>query len=64
MIYRRCFFEQKKFILIEGRNRQIRKMCELVGLKVHGLKRVRIGNVKLNDLAEGKWRFLNNQESF
>ena len=56
--------DQLNFILIEGRNRQIRKMCELVGLKVHGLKRVRIGNVKLNDLAEGKWRFLNNQESF
>ena len=56
--------DQLNFILIEGRNRQIRKMCELVGLKVNGLKRVRIGNVKLNDLPEGKWRFLTEEESF
>jgi 23S rRNA pseudouridine2604 synthase len=33
-------------------------MCELVGIKVAGLKRVRIGKVKLGDLPEGKWRFL------
>ena len=56
--------DQLNFILIEGRNRQIRKMCELVGLKVNGLKRVRIGNVKLNDLPEGRWRFLSEEESF
>jgi len=56
--------EQLKFILIEGRNRQIRKMCELVGLKVIGLKRVRIGNVKLSAIPEGKWRFLSKEESF
>jgi len=56
--------DQLNFILIEGRNRQIRKMCELVGLKVIGLKRVRIGNVRLNDLPEGKWRFLSEEESF
>ena len=56
--------DQLNFILIEGRNRQIRKMCELVGLRVNGLKRVRIGNVRLNDLPEGKWRFLSGEESF
>ena len=56
--------DQLNFVLIEGRNRQIRKMCELVGLKVNGLKRVRIGNVRLNDLPEGKWRFLSEEESF
>ena len=56
--------DQLNFVLIEGRNRQIRKMCELVGLKVNGLKRVRIGNVRLRDLPEGKWRFLSEKESF
>ena len=56
--------DQLNFVLIEGRNRQIRKMCELVGLKVNGLKRVRIGNVRLRDLPEGKWRFLSEEESF
>ena len=56
--------DQLNFVLIEGRNRQIRKMCELVGLKVIGLKRVRIGNIMLNDLPEGKWRFLLDKESF
>jgi len=56
--------DQLNFVLIEGRNRQIRKMCELVGLRVNGLKRVRIGNVRLNDLPEGKWRFLSEEESF
>jgi len=56
--------DQLNFILIEGRNRQIRKMCELVGLKVIGLKRVRIGNVKLGPIPEGRWRFLSKEESF
>ena len=56
--------DQLNFVLIEGRNRQIRKMCELVGLKVKGLKRVRIGNVRLFDLPEGRWRFLAEEESF
>jgi len=53
-----------EIVIDEGRNRQIRKMCELVGLKVNGLKRVRIGNVRLRDLPEGKWRFLSEEESF
>jgi len=53
-----------KIVLIEGKKRQIRRMCDLVGLKVVNLKRVRIGNVLLGDLPEGKWRFLRSDESF
>jgi 23S rRNA pseudouridine2604 synthase len=56
--------DQLRFVLQEGRKRQIRRMCELVGLKVTGLKRVRIGNVKLGDLPTGKWRYLRRDESF
>jgi len=55
--------DQLRFVLREGRKRQIRRMCDLVGLKVVGLKRVRIGNIKLGDLPEGKWRFLEADES-
>lgn len=55
--------DQLRFILVEGRKRQIRRMCELVGLKVVGLKRVRIGKLKLGNLPEGKWRFLAAGES-
>lgn len=51
--------DQLMFILKEGKKRQIRRMCELVGFKVIGLKRVRIGNLKLGDLPAGKWRQLN-----
>jgi len=56
--------DQLHFILREGRKRQIRRMCELVGLRVTGLKRVRIGRVKLGDLAPGHWRFLRPDEAF
>ncbi|MEX0958343.1 MAG: rRNA pseudouridine synthase [Burkholderiales bacterium] len=56
--------DQLRFVLKEGRKRQIRRMCELVGLKVTGLKRVRIGNVKLGDLPVGKWRYLRADERF
>lgn len=55
--------DQLKMILKEGRKRQIRRMCEAVGLKVVGLKRVRIGNLKLGSLPEGKWRYLEPGES-
>ncbi len=55
--------DQLRFILKEGRKRQIRRMCELVGLKVVGLKRVRIGGVKLGDLPPGKWRYLRRDET-
>jgi 23S rRNA pseudouridine2604 synthase len=50
------------FILREGRNRQIRRMCDLVGLKVTDLLRVRIGPLKLGDLPEGRWRVLTPEE--
>jgi 23S rRNA pseudouridine2604 synthase len=55
--------DQLRFILREGRKRQIRRMCDLVGLKVVGLKRVRIGNLRLGNLPEGKWRFLESGET-
>ncbi len=56
--------DQLRFVLNEGRKRQIRRMCELVGLKAVGLKRVRIGKVRLGDLPLGQWRFLRDDESF
>jgi 23S rRNA pseudouridine2604 synthase len=56
--------DQLRFILQEGKKRQIRRMCEMVGLKVTALKRVRIGKVKLGDLPLGKWRYLRTGEEF
>ena len=56
--------EQLRFVLREGRKRQIRRMCEQVGLKVVGLKRVRMGRVVLGDLPPGQWRFLGAFEKF
>jgi len=56
--------DQLSFVLQEGRKRQIRRMCDMVGLKVLGLKRVRIGNVTLGDLPVGEWRYLRNEEQF
>ncbi len=53
-----------QFILKEGRKRQIRRMCDLVGLKVTRLMRVRIGKVKLENLPAGKWRHLAPGETF
>jgi 23S rRNA pseudouridine2604 synthase len=48
--------QQLKFILKEGRNRQIRRMCELVELTVVDLLRIRVGDLVLGDLPEGRWR--------
>lgn len=56
--------EQLRFVLREGRKRQIRRMCEQVGLQVVGLKRVRMGRVVLGDLPPGQWRFLGPFEKF
>jgi 23S rRNA pseudouridine2604 synthase len=56
--------DQLHFILREGRKRQIRRMCEQVGLKVVGLKRVRMGRVVLGDLPVGQWRYLRDGERF
>lgn len=55
----RCVLE---FIIREGRNRQIRKMCEQVGLEVPRLKRIAIGQVKLGGLKSGSWRELTKDE--
>ena len=56
--------DQLRFILKQGKKRQIRRMCELVGLRVTGLKRIRIGRVKLGALPPGKWRYLQQNERF
>jgi 23S rRNA pseudouridine2604 synthase len=56
--------EQLRFVLREGRKRQIRRMCEQVGLRVVGLKRVRMGRIVLGDLPPGQWRFLGAFEKF
>ncbi len=56
--------EQLRFVLREGKKRQIRRMCEQVGLEVVGLKRIRMGSVVLGDLPVGKWRFLGRFEKF
>jgi len=50
--------DQLHFILREGKKRQIRRMCDAVGLHVTGLKRVRVGELRLGKLAEGEWRFV------
>jgi 23S rRNA pseudouridine2605 synthase len=64
-----CFVAERKadrtvliFVIHEGRNRQIRKMCEAVGLEVIRLKRTEIAGVKLGMLPQGKWRDLNERE--
>jgi 23S rRNA pseudouridine2604 synthase len=54
--------EQLRFVLKEGKKRQIRRMCELVRLRVLGLKRVRIGNLRLGKLPEGMWRYVHPDE--
>ena len=64
-----CFIAERKadrtvliFIIQEGKNRQIRRMCESVGLEVLRLKRTEIAGVKLGMLPQGKWRPLNERE--
>lgn len=56
--------DQLRFILKEGKKRQIRRMCEMVGLTVTALKRVSIGKVKLGKLPLGQWRYLLPNEQF
>lgn len=55
---------QLRFVLRQGKKRQIRRMCELVGVKVTGLKRVRTGSVPLGKLPAGRWRYLGPDERF
>ena len=54
--------QRLKFILREGRNRQIRRMCDMVGLEVVDLIRIRVGPIKLDNLPEGKWRVITAEE--
>jgi 23S rRNA pseudouridine2604 synthase len=56
--------DQLRFGLREGRKRQIRRMCETVGLTVTGLKRIRTGRVMLGSLPVGQWRYLRADEGF
>jgi 23S rRNA pseudouridine2604 synthase len=56
--------DQLRFVLREGRKRQIRRMCEMVGLAVTALKRVRSGGVPLGSLPVGQWRYLRKDEKF
>ncbi|MEF8701551.1 MAG: S4 domain-containing protein [Candidatus Accumulibacter sp. UW20] len=56
--------QQLRFVLHEDRKRQIRSMCELVGLRVTSIKRVRIGSVSLARLPSGQWRYLRPDERF
>lgn len=56
--------DQLRFVLKQGKKRQIRRMCELVGLRVVGLKRIRMGKVKLGALPPGQWRYLAPNERF
>ena len=56
--------EQLRFVLKEGKKRQIRRMCEQVGLKVVGLKRIRMGRISLGALPVGQWRYLGPKETF
>lgn len=56
--------DQLRFVLREGKKRQIRRMCEMVGLHVVGLKRIRIGSVNLGKLPAGQWRYLRSEERF
>lgn len=56
--------DQLRFVLREGRHRQIRRMCEQVGLQVTGLRRIRIGRIPLGNLPVGQWRALAAFERF
>jgi len=66
---RRALVERKdeqtlRFVLVEGKKRQLRRMCEMVDLQVSSLKRVRIGQLQLGTLPSGKWRYVDSREIF
>lgn len=66
-VTQKCFIELQdknrfRIILTQGLNRQIRRMCEVLGYSVIKLKRIRIMNIKLDGIAVGKWRHLTNDE--
>lgn len=56
--------QQLRFVLHETKKRQIQRMCELVGLRVISIKRIRIGSVSLGKLPAGQWRYLRENERF
>ncbi len=63
----KCFVKQEgdnrfRIILTQGLNRQIRRMCEVLGYRVTSLKRIRIMNMTLGGLAPGKWRYFSPAE--
>ena len=51
-----------EIVIHEGKNRQVRRMCEAVGRKVLALHRTKIGNISVKDIPLGKWRFLRKEE--
>jgi len=66
-VTKKCFVEQTgansfRIILVQGLNRQIRRMCDVLGYHVRQLKRIRIMNITLDGIAEGKWRYLSEAE--
>ncbi|WP_313953572.1 pseudouridine synthase [Accumulibacter sp.] len=56
--------QQLRFVMHESRKGQIQRMCELVGLQVTDIKRVRIGSVSLGKLPAGQWRYVRKDERF
>ncbi|MBV5277177.1 rRNA pseudouridine synthase, partial [bacterium] len=56
--------EQLRFVLRENRKQHIQRMCELVGLTVVSIKRIRVGSVSLGKLPVGQWRYLRESERF
>jgi 23S rRNA pseudouridine2604 synthase len=66
-VTQKCFVKQEganrfKIILTQGLNRQIRRMCEVLGYNVESLKRIRIMNINLSGLQPGKWRYFTPEE--
>ncbi|UEG49271.1 23S rRNA pseudouridine(2604) synthase RluF [Ferruginibacter lapsinanis] len=66
-VTKKCFVKQEgknrfRIILVQGLNRQIRRMCEALGYKVITLKRVRIMNITIANLPQGKWRYFTSEE--
>ena len=51
-----------QIVIHEGKNRQVRRMCEAIGKKVLALHRAKIGNIDVKDLEIGKWRYINKSE--
>ena len=66
-VTKKCFVKQEgenrfRIILVQGLNRQIRRMCEVLGYNVTSLRRIRIMNITLQDLPQGKWRYFTASE--